>query len=155
MICEKHNEEKVTYKNGKNKCRSCNREHQRIWWKENKIKQQERVKRNRHKLHDIVIEAKEHNKCAICEEQNPMILEFDHVDDKKENISWMVRQGVSSDDIKSEISKCRILCCNCHRLKTHIENNSYIYKKYKTDERYSDKIEKIKIMIEKGSYKSL
>ena len=37
MICEKHNEEKVTYKSGKKECRSCNREYQASWWNKNKF----------------------------------------------------------------------------------------------------------------------
>ena len=149
MICEKHNEEKVTYKSGKKECRSCNREYQASWCNKNKIKQQERVKKNRNRLQDFILEIKESNKCFICNEQNPLILEFDHVENKTEAVSEMVRIGVKPETIKNEISKCRILCSNCHRIKTHIENNSYIYKKYETDERFSDKFEKIKLMIER------
>ena len=149
MICEKHNEEKVTYKSGKKECRSCNREYQASWWNKNKIKQQERVKKNRNRLQDFILEIKESNKCFICNEQNPLILEFDHVENKTEAVSEMVRIGVKPETIKNEISKCRILCSNCHRIKTNIENNSYIYKKYETDERFSDKFEKIKLMIER------
>ena len=74
MICEKHNEEKVTYKSGKKECRSCNREYQASWWNKNKIKQQERVKKNRNRLQDFILEIKESNKCFICNEQNPLIL---------------------------------------------------------------------------------
>lgn len=43
MICVKHNEEKILY--GKQyKCKSCNREHQRRWFSENKEVQRERSK---------------------------------------------------------------------------------------------------------------
>lgn len=149
MICEKHNEEKVTYKNGRKQCRSCNKESQSIWWNKNKIKQQERVKKNRNRLQDVVLEVKESNKCFICEEQNPMVLEFDHLENKSESVSEMVRIGVKPEAIKNEITKCRILCSNCHRIKTHIENNSYIFKKYETDQRFSDKIQKIITMMER------
>jgi hypothetical protein len=148
MICSKHNEEKVTYKNGQKECRSCNREWQSVWWNKNKIKQQERVKKNRNRLQDVIIEIKENSKCFICDEKNPMILEFDHIENKKETVSEMVRIGVKPETIKNEICKCRILCSNCHQIKTHIENDSYVYNKYKIDERYSDKIEKIKLMME-------
>jgi hypothetical protein len=150
MICEKHNEEKVTYKNGQKECRSCNREYQSVWWNKNKIKQQERVKKNRNRLQDVILEIKECNKCLICAEDNPMVLEFDHVErlEKRENVSDMVRIGIKPETIKQEMSKCRVLCSNCHQIKTQIENNSYAYKKYETDSRYKDKIEKIKSMFE-------
>ena len=148
MICEKHNEEKVKQKN-RFRCISCNREQQRIWWNKNKTEQQERVKKNRNRLQDVVLGVKESNKCFICEEQNPMVLDFDHLENKTESISEMVRIGVKPETIKNEITKCRILCSNCHRIKTHIENNSYIFKKYETDQRFSDKIEKIRTMMER------
>jgi hypothetical protein len=101
-------------------------------------------------LQDVVLEIKEAHKCFICEEQNPMVLEFDHIDNKAESVSEMVRIGVKPESIINEIAKCRILCSNCHRIKTHIENNSYIFKKYETDKRFSDKIEKIRSMIDKN-----
>jgi hypothetical protein len=149
MICEKHNEEKV--KQGKRlRCVSCNREQQRSWWNQNRTTQQQRVKKNRNRLSDVILEIKEIKKCLICGEDNPMVLEFDHIEpgDKKETISQMARVGVKPETIRQEIYKCRVLCSNCHQVKTHIENNSYTFKRYETDNRFKPIIEKIISMIE-------
>ena len=149
MICEKHNEEMVNQKN-RLRCMACNREQQRIWWNKNKLAQQERVKKNRNRLKDIITDIKETKICLICEEDNPMVLEFDHIihSDKKETVSEMTRIGVNPETIKQEIAKCRVLCSNCHQIKTHIENNSHTFKRYEADLRFKNKIEKIIAMIE-------
>jgi len=66
-------------------------------------------------LHDYL---KEHP-CVDCGETNPIILEFDHVRDKKFNISDAVRKTVLLDQIKVEVDKCEVRCANCHRAKTY------------------------------------
>lgn len=147
MICEKHNEEKVTYKNGKKTCLTCNKIAQREWWQKNKLSQQERVKQNRNRLKDIILDIKKTKMCAICCETNPMVLEFDHIRDKTECVSELARIGIKKERIEEEISKCRVLCSNCHQIKTHIEKQTYIYKKFENDERYKQLFIKIIDMI--------
>jgi hypothetical protein len=62
--------------------------------------------------------------CIDCGESNPIVLEFDHVRDKKHNnISSMIRRGNSIDNIKAEINKCDVRCANCHRKQTAIRSN--------------------------------
>lgn len=57
--------------------------------------------------------------CADCSENNPIVLDFDHIRDKKYNISRMVHDGFSWKAILKEIEKCEVVCSNCHRLRTH------------------------------------
>jgi uncharacterized protein YabN with tetrapyrrole methylase and pyrophosphatase domain len=72
-------------------------------------------------------EIKSHNHCAECGEDHPSCLEFHHLerDDKHGNISSMIYEGRTRKEIKEEISKCIILCANCHRklhwIETHEE----------------------------------
>jgi hypothetical protein len=52
--------------------------------------------------------------CVDCGESDPMVLEFDHLRDKKFSIS----QGLQSRNWQSvldEIAKCEVVCANCHR----------------------------------------
>jgi len=58
--------------------------------------------------------------CIDCGESNPVVLEFDHRREvhKVERIAQMVSGGYSLERIKSEIGKCDVRCCNCHRRKT-------------------------------------
>ena len=56
--------------------------------------------------------------CVDCGENDPTVLEFDHVVAKKWEISHMVRSGYSIQRIEAEILKCEVRCANCHRRKT-------------------------------------
>jgi hypothetical protein len=64
-------------------------------------------------------EIKEHNGCADCGVNNHIVLDFDHIKEKKYNISRMIHDGFTWAAIKKEISKCEIVCANCHRIRTH------------------------------------
>lgn len=65
--------------------------------------------------------------CVDCGEKDILVLEFDHRDRlaKVEDISQIVRRGLTFKCLVSEISKCDVRCANCHRRKTNIENNSW------------------------------
>ena len=89
------------------------------------IKQRAIVQRNR----DYVNKIKTDSGCEICHYNNlscPSTLEFDHIDrTKKTNtICQMVLNGNSLDLIKEELLNTRILCRNCHKIKT-MENKDY------------------------------
>lgn len=45
-------------------------------------------------------------------------LQFDHLRDKKANVSNMIRSDYSWETIKEEILKCEVVCANCHALRT-------------------------------------
>lgn len=57
--------------------------------------------------------------CVDCKEDDPIVLDFDHVrGKKKERISQLVTQNYSLNVIKKEVAKCEVRCANCHRRKT-------------------------------------
>jgi len=58
-----------------------------------------------------------------CGESDPACLEFHHLGDKDQQISYMVRNAVSVQRIKIEIAKCEILCSNCHRKEHYQDEN--------------------------------
>ena len=56
--------------------------------------------------------------CSKCRENHPACLEFHHLNEKTKSfrISEAIEQrGCSKDRIMSEISKCIVLCANCHK----------------------------------------
>jgi len=61
--------------------------------------------------------------CALCFENDSRCLEFHHTDpsNKSYAVARMMR-GYSKKTILKEISKCIILCANCHR-KLHKKTN--------------------------------
>jgi cytochrome c553 len=46
------------------------------------------------------------------------VLEFDHVGEKRTEVSTLVRRGVRLDRISAEIANCEAVCANCHRRRT-------------------------------------
>ena len=56
--------------------------------------------------------------CVDCSEKNPIVLQFDHLRDKKYTIANMATKGVSLETLKAEIAKCEVRCANCHMKKT-------------------------------------
>lgn len=88
--------------------------------KENKSKTREYKNKYRDKrrkeLRDLIDIYK--SKCIICGETNLQCLDFHHIkpDDKILGIGEMIRnRKYSIEDITKEISKCKIICSNCHR----------------------------------------
>jgi hypothetical protein len=55
-------------------------------------------------------------KCEICNESHIACLEFHHLDpSEKEGNVGQVARSFSTKRLMEEISKCIILCANCHR----------------------------------------
>lgn len=58
--------------------------------------------------------------CEVCKFSDIRVLDFDHINpaDKKFSIARGVNECYSWELIAEEIKKCRILCSNCHRIRT-------------------------------------
>ena len=105
-------------------CRDCQNEQKKNWYKNNKRTHKENVYQN--KLENIQA-AREYvwdyllaHPCGACGESDPTVLEFDHVEGiKRTEVTKLVRDGYSLRIIKEEISKCVVLCANCHKRKTY------------------------------------
>lgn len=62
------------------------------------------------------------NGCGNCSIRDPRLLDYNHKDpsEKRYTIGTLIRNGYgwTSPRLQEEISKCDILCSNCHRLHT-------------------------------------
>lgn len=78
-----------------------------------------RDKRKRAELRKWYVEYKFHLKCSVCHDGHPAIIDFHHVDPKTKilDIGTMVSSApkFSKEKILNEISKCLIICSNCHK----------------------------------------
>jgi hypothetical protein len=73
------------------------------------------VKRNRKFVDDYL----KLHPCVDCGNDDVRVLEFDHVRGNKEtNVSNIIRNGWKLERLISEIEKCEVRCCNCHRIVT-------------------------------------
>ena len=112
-------------------CKGCNRAYNREHYKKNKKEYSEKNsiirKRSRKTAREFVYEFLLENECLDCGESDPVVLEFDHREQKEYNICRMVANGTSIDKIKNEISKCEVRCANCHKKRHAKENKSFRY----------------------------
>ena len=60
----------------------------------------------------------EEHPCVDCGESDPAILEFDHLRDKRADVTRMLWSGMLWSQIELEIAKCEVRCANCHRRRT-------------------------------------
>ena len=79
----------------------------------------ELVQYNKQQFKQRLKEIKENAGCKDCGETNHIVLDFDHLSNKKYNVSRMIHDGFSWAAIKKEIAKCEVVCSNCHRIRTH------------------------------------
>jgi len=68
--------------------------------------------------HKLVLQFLLDGQCVDCGEGDPLVLQFDHVQDKLDHVSWLVGSGCSPARLQRELSKCEIRCANCHRRAT-------------------------------------
>ena len=66
---------------------------------------------------EFIAKKKMEKGCCKCGfNKHPSAIEFNHLEDKKHNISRIARSGVPQNVLDEEIKKCIILCANCHRI---------------------------------------
>jgi hypothetical protein len=61
--------------------------------------------------------------CVDCGETDPVVLEFDHLRDKRFAISAQLHAR-NWQSILDEIAKCEVVCANCHRRRTARRRNA-------------------------------
>lgn len=104
-------------------CKTCTRIKSKKHYEENKQSYIERSKlrneRDKKLITDFLYEYTR-NGCKICGIKDFVCLEFHHRDpsEKEIEINKLVRNCSSIQNLKQELAKCDILCCNCHRKET-------------------------------------
>ena len=109
-------------------CRDCNKARSRQYYKDNKIKHLETIKKRQKALikaqRELVKSYKESNPCTDCGNFFPYyVMDLDHLSDKISIVSAMFGK-YSTKKILEEIEKCELVCANCHRIRTHMRASS-------------------------------
>ena len=103
-------------------CRTCMAAYKTDWYHRNRDHQIVRVRANRERtrIENLIrmwTYLAEHL-CVDCGEADPVVLEFDHLRDKRKNVSYMASSGFTWRTIEVEMAKCEVRCANCHRRRT-------------------------------------
>lgn len=99
-------------------CALCQSNATKKHYKNNPAPYKKRAKEYRAKVQARFIEWLSDKSCIDCEETDLVVLDCDHIADKKFNISEMVKDSKPWEEILQELAKCEIRCSNCHRKKT-------------------------------------
>ena len=103
-------------------CRACFAEANNRNYRKNHEREKARLllqtQRKREENRRRVVEYLKAHACVGCGEQDIVVLQFDHLRDKRFNVSTMIARGSSWQSIEAEIAKCEVRCANCHRRKT-------------------------------------
>ena len=110
-------------------CLLCQRAYTNEWYTRNRKRQiaKARIRRDHRaaQLRSWVRAYLSDHPCVDCGEANVDLLDFDHLRDKRANVSTLTHVAVSWDVLKREIQKCEVRCANCHRRKTARAIGSY------------------------------
>jgi hypothetical protein len=92
------------------------------WYEKNKLRRIAQCVAEKQRKRDWLLEYKKTLSCSKCGESHPACLEFHHInpETKEGDIASFAIYGWGIEKIKSEISKCTVLCANCHR-KVHFD----------------------------------
>ena len=96
------------------KCKECQKQYLKDHYKKNKKYYADKAEKARKANAQWWKEYKSTLECKECGENHPACLQFHHKDKNKEDtVSNLVYRG-SKEKLFKEISKCDVLCANCH-----------------------------------------
>jgi hypothetical protein len=99
-------------------CKECSNKFKRQHYKRNKKKYQQKRDEKRKATRAHVNKLKEEHACKDCSFFYPYyIMQFDHIEEKTQDISTMIRKNKNLDQILEEIKKCELVCANCHSIR--------------------------------------
>lgn len=103
-------------------CRECHNAQKRVHYSEHRASEKARTRRRQ--LATVaanaprLLEFLEQHPCVDCGECDAAVLDFDHLRDKRNNVTTMLWSGLRWSAIEDEIAKCEVRCANCHRRRT-------------------------------------
>ena len=101
-------------------CKNCHKILRRGHYQANRERVYGQIKERRKVLNTWISTYKELHPCKDCGlRYKHYQMDFDHLRDKKWNISRIVKHTGGLEPIKAEIAKCDLVCANCHRERTH------------------------------------
>lgn len=121
-------------------CRSCANARGRKNYHKNRAANAAKINTNRQirkaEISHSIRVLKESTACLDCGKHYAWYqMDFDHVIGKKvSDISKMVKDGAAKDRIWSEITKCELVCANCHRQRTFKHMGVAIYEEIDYEE---------------------
>jgi hypothetical protein len=106
-------------------CRGCYRTHFRTRGQLHRDQTHEARHRRRDAARAFIHDYLTTHPCCDCGASDPLVLEFDHVGDKRAHIAVLTGDGASLSRVREEIDNCEVVCVNCHRIRTALRGGSW------------------------------
>lgn len=106
-------------------CKICQSAQTKQHYKNNPTPYKNRSKSKKLSYQKLIYSYLLEHPCVDCGESDPIVLEFDHRNNKEHHVSRM--QYFSEENIMEEINKCDVRCANCHKRRHHIEGKDFKY----------------------------
>jgi len=104
-----------TKKDGlQSQCIDCRKAYNKVHYKQNKQVYVDKAKLTNAKIKVWYKEFKSTLSCSNCPENHPACLHFHHKDPTQKGFTIAAGVTFSKKKIKEEMSKCIVLCANCH-----------------------------------------
>jgi hypothetical protein len=121
-FASRHDRGKKQYQSN---CRDCQKNYRKQHYLSNREKYIKKAKKYRETFTEWIVEYKKNLKCEICNENRYWVLDFHHKDPKEKDIEISVLvKTCNKKRILDEISKCMVVCSNCHRDLHHQERQA-------------------------------
>jgi len=113
-------------------CKQCIRDYGKEYYQKNRDRYLANAARTRpirvEAIRRFIYEYLCSHPCVDCGESDPVVLVFDHVSDKDYEIARMITDGFALERIRTEISKCKVRCSNCHIRRHAVERDIWTVK---------------------------
>ena len=105
---------------GKKYCKQCQANYQKKHYARKKGYYKDKARARDKRIRDFISKTKAGSPCTDCGvSYPPYVMDYDHKENKEHNVSQMAKKGLSEETILKEISKCDLVCSNCHRERTY------------------------------------
>lgn len=108
----------VAFNRGQFRCRRCFRAYFRERGDVHRSQSGRALTARRRRAKQHVLDYLQAHPCVECGEADPVVLEFDHIQVKRVNVSKLAHDGATVDRLDEEIALCQVVCACCHRRRT-------------------------------------
>ena len=110
-------------KGQRDNCRACRAAYKREHYRRNRQRYIDNASIRRARIHEVrmrwLVQYLAEHPCEDCGESDVVVLEFDHPEDVEKRFD--ITRGLKDrnwQDVLDEISRCDVVCANCHRRRT-------------------------------------
>jgi hypothetical protein len=99
-------------------CKPCRRRYMHDRGQLHRSQSKAARERRRLQAREFVLDVVRNGRCSDCLLEDPLVLEFDHLDAKQADVAKLVHEGYALERVRAEVAKCELVCVSCHRRRT-------------------------------------